>query len=915
MKRHLSSLTLLLCLMGFSLKSSAWTAPDCTIGDSSLLSNLSYYIPFCSLAPGLHLFASCSNVKDLPQTLTLVPRDTEALCLQGAVPLLPTGAFRLFPSLRLLKLELGTVRVSSGAFQGLDQLQHLSLEHHAPCLDLFLPGDALDPLTSLNSISFQGYCLNYSHSIRLPISLRHLTLKHSCLKELQELQQIFPNLGPDFPPSHSPRPSSPLLQVLDLSSNLHLSRVGVGALGGLHLHSLKLDGTPMNVSGLLNSGLLHLGSLSLIQTGLNKLPGNVADYFDLDALDLERNQIQSIEDEQLPGLRSLAVLSLHANGLQFLPTGFLSTLPQLQRLNLSMNKLGPSLLLPEGLGSSNLRVLDLSHNELCILPHGAFSYLPQLQELRLSGNKISNLSSKNLEGLKHLKSLDLSWNQIKVLHPGWLSSLPALTSLNLLGTYLEHISGKQLQGPQELSHLKLGSLNMLDIYPPWPTVLLSLEIWAQTVLEFHVPSGEPFLFLENLVLQSSYVVLEPNNNTIHFPSLRHLTLRGCDPSIFSGSKSIFLSQFPLLEHLHFWSNHEELENLHFLGMPSLRVLELGDTNVPSELGPVTLEEQLKQVPQLQVLALSHVKLRNLSIKTLRGLSRLQLLLINSEWALGLDSSLQEIIPQLPQYIYFSNVTFACQCESSWVEPWAMRAPNTFVYGLEASICIANTSDYSKTPLLSFFSSHCTHETGLQGFLFSFPLVLLLIIFALLGCPKWLWLHYLWNLFYAWWWKLFGRSPRRPFHYDVFISYCEQDQAWVLEELVPALEMPLPAGEGLRLCLPDRDFGVGQDRMNATAVNMENSRAILCVLSYQALESTWSNLELRLATYYLVTRPGIAHLLLLFLEPIDRQQLPGYQRLTRWLQKEDCFEVPQSRVQWDTFCEQLRRRLKKTELER
>ncbi|MBZ3870312.1 Toll-like receptor 11 [Sciurus carolinensis] len=262
-----------------------------------------------------------------------------------------------------------------------------------------------------------------------------------------------------------------------------------------------------------------------------------------------------------------------------------------------------------------------------------------------------------------------------------------------------------------------------------------------------------------------------------------------------------------------------------------------------------------------------------------------------------------------------DVTFTCQFESSWVGSWATQAPNTFVYGLEKSICMAKASDYSKTPLLSFLSHHCAHDLEFQGFLASFILVLLLTILMLLGCPKWPWLHHLRTLFHVWWWKLAGRGPRSQFRYDVFTSYCEQDQDWVLEELVPALEKSPPAGEGLRLCLPERDFGVGQDRMDAMAASMENSRATLCVLSSRALQSPWCHLELRLATYHLVARPGTASLLLLFLEPVDRRKLRSYHRLTRWLQKEDYFDLPQGKVEWDAFREQLRRRFRKAEQER
>uniref|UniRef100_I3MYM5 TIR domain-containing protein n=1 Tax=Ictidomys tridecemlineatus TaxID=43179 RepID=I3MYM5_ICTTR len=780
MERRLVSAVLpllLLDLMDCDLMSQAWTVPDCTIADSSLLSNLSFYIPFCPLAPGLHIFASCSNVTDLTQTLRAVPQDIQALCLQGMVPVLPANAFGHSPFLQLLRLQLGTLKIISEAFQGLNRLQYLSFEHHAPCcLSLFLPPDALVPLTFLSSLSFQGYCLNYSQNI----------------------------------------------QLMEISSCC-----------------------------------------------------------------------------------SLEHLSLYSNGLKLLPIKFLNALPQLQSLNLSMNKLGPALVLPDGLVSTNLRVLDLSNNELCVLPYGAFSFIPQLEKLWLSGNNISNLSSESLEGLKQLKTLDLSWNKIKVLKPDWLSFLPALTSLNLLGTYLSHIPGKELQGPQRLSHLQLGSLQMLDFYPPWPLALLSLEIWAETGIWFNNFNEDPFLFLEKLILQTSKVVLSPYNTSVHFPSLRHLTLRGVSFFGFSSQQSQrSFPQFPVLEHLHFWSDYGSTENLQLFGMPKLRELGLGDLNFHYESRSTKLELVLKEVPQLQVLALSHLNLGNLSMSSFRDLDHLQLLLFNSEWTLGLDSNLQELIPQMPQYVYFSDVTFTCQCESFWVGPWATQAPNTFVYGLEKSICMANASDYSKTPLLSFLSHQCARDLEFQGFLASFTLVLLFSILVLLGCPKWSWLHHLRTLFHVWWWKLCGRGPRSQFHYDVFISYCEQDQDWVLEELVPTLEKSPPAGEGLRLCLPERDFGVGQDRLDALVASMENCRAILCVLSNKALGSPQCHLELRLATYHLVARPGTA--CLLFLEPIDGR---------KWLQKEDYFDLPQGRVEWDVFCEQLRKRLRKAGQER
>ncbi|XP_031217327.1 toll-like receptor 11 [Mastomys coucha] len=908
---------LILLTLSLNLTGWAWTTPDCIIADSLLFPNLSYYIPFCTLVPGLHLLASCSNVKNINQTLERVPKNTEVLCLQGMVPTLPANAFGRFHSLQLLRLQLGTTNITSRTFQGLDQLQYIFFEHHAPCcLSLFLPPNCLESLRSLSSLSFQGYCLTYSQSIYLPTSLRHLTLRNGCLTKLQELHRLFPDLLLSASSAPNTKPRAPFLEMLDLSYNLQLKQAGVRDLYGLTLHSLILDGTPLRALDL-SSGLLHLHFLSLVGTGIEKLPASVTGYSELRALDLGKNQIQNIlENRDFPGYKALEFLSLHDNHLQSLPIRFLRTLPQLQKLNLSVNNLGPILEIPEGLFSTNLKVLDLSHNQLCDVPHGAFSFLSQLQELRLSGNNISSLSNESLQGLRWLRTLDLSWNQIKVLKPGWLSHLPALTTLNLLGTSLERISGRQLQGPKMLRHLQLGSSPMLDIYPPWLPMLLSLEIQAETCIEFMIPSGEPFLLLENLTLETSVLLLKPDTTTIHFPSLRRLTLRGYSFTFSTSQLQRFFSQqLPVLEHLFIWCDNSNAIDLHLFGMPRLRVLELGYLNFFYESSTMKLEVLLKEVPQLQVLALSHMNLRNLSVSSFKSLQVLKLLLFNSERTLEMNSNFQELIPQMPQYVYFSDVTFTCQCETSWLESWATRAPNTFVYGLEKSICMANASDYSKTLLFSFHATNCPHSTEFWGFLTSFTLLLLVIILPLVSCHKWSWLHHLWTLFHTCWWKLCGHRLRGQFNYDVFISYCEEDQAWVLEELVPVLEKAPPEGEGLRLCLPDRDFGIGNDRMESMIASMGKSRAMLCVLTGQALASPWCNLELRLATYHLVAKPGTTRLLLLFLEPLNRQRLHSYHRLSRWLQKEDYFDLSQGKVEWKTFCEQLKRQLRKAGQER
>ena len=145
--------------------------------------------------------------------------------------------------------------------------------------------------------------------------------------------------------------------------------------------------------------------------------------------------------------------------------------------------------------------------------------------MRPQGNIISNISSKNLEGLRsRLKTLDLAWNQGKVLRAGWLSSLfcPHLTEH--LRHHLECVSGRQLHSALKLSHLQLGSQEILEFEPPWPPALLSLEAWAEANIKCRVLTRETCWFFKNLTLQTSYILLHPDNTTVHFPSLSRLSM-------------------------------------------------------------------------------------------------------------------------------------------------------------------------------------------------------------------------------------------------------------------------------------------------------------------------------------------------------------------------------------------------------
>jgi hypothetical protein len=125
-------------------------------------------------------------------------------------------------------------------------------------------------------------------------------------------------------------------------------------------------------------------------------------------------------------------------------------------------------------------------------------------------------------------------------------------------------------------------------------------------------------------------------------------------------------------------------------------------------------------------------------------------------------------------------------------------------------------------------------------------------------------------------------------YDAFVSYNEKDAGWVETVLQPRLER-----EGLRLCLPDRDFAIGAPRI----VNMENavarSRKTLLILTPNWGDSQWSEFEgllvqtsdpigTRRRVLPLIVRPGPLPARLGYLTPLDLTDAAKFDRQIRRL---------------------------------
>ncbi|XP_013185473.1 toll-like receptor 6 [Amyelois transitella] len=115
----------------------------------------------------------------------------------------------------------------------------------------------------------------------------------------------------------------------------------------------------------------------------------------------------------------------------------------------------------------------------------------------------------------------------------------------------------------------------------------------------------------------------------------------------------------------------------------------------------------------------------------------------------------------------------------------------------------------------------------------------------------------------------GISESKIYNYDVFVSYCHDDRAWMLDQLLPHLEMDC----NVSVCLHERDFQVGLSILENIVSCMDRSRTITLVISRQFLLSQWCQFEMHLAQHRLLeTRRE--DLMLILLEDIPRRLRPN-----------------------------------------
>ena len=187
----------------------------------------------------------------------------------------------------------------------------------------------------------------------------------------------------------------------------------------------------------------------------------------------------------------------------------------------------------------------------------------------------------------------------------------------------------------------------------------------------------------------------------------------------------------------------------------------------------------------------------------------------------------------------SGNPFVCDCDLLWFQGWFTSSPSVFGKAYRNYSC-ANILD---TPLKNFrqVEQACLlsreTSTAVIGSVVSF-LIILTIVSVMY--------QHRWHIRLMLAFRGHGEIMRRRlveenFTYDVFVSSAEEDEAWVLEELLPTLEGRL----GLRVCFHKRDFVPGKNILNNIVDSVKGSKKFLMVFSKDFAASRWCQFELDL----------------------------------------------------------------------
>ncbi|XP_051256674.1 relaxin receptor 2a isoform X1 [Dicentrarchus labrax] len=329
------------------------------------------------------------------------------------------------------------------------------------------------------------------------------------------------------------------------------------------------------------SGLHNLKRLFLSENLISSLsPGVFNDLHQLEWLMLDHNPLSLLSQDTFIGLQSLMYLSMVDTSLQQLPyPSFCQHMPALDWLDLEGNQiqtLNYSILKT----CSKLEVLLLMDNRIRRIPENTFQSLWKLAELNLSSNRIRELPKNTFKNLsKSLLKLNISHNPLLHIHPSHFNHLTHLQSLALEGIEIQDIQTKMFLPMKNLSHIYFKKFQYCSYAPhvrsckPNTDGISSFEdLLANMVLRVSVWVMAFITCFGNLLVIGMRSLIRAENN-LHAACIKVLCCADCLMGVYLFFVGVFDVKFrgQYNRNALLWMESVECRTIGFLAMLSSEV--------------------------------------------------------------------------------------------------------------------------------------------------------------------------------------------------------------------------------------------------------------------------------------------------------------------------------------------------------
>ena len=586
----------------------------------------------------------------------------------------------------------------------------------------------------------------------------------------------------------------------------------------------------------------------------------------LHTLSLRNNRLRQIDETTFTSLSQIFIIDISDNELMNIPSGTFRGLSMLLSINLSRNKLR---VIPDHLftGLDNLIELNLKENKLIHLPVRVFT-LPKLKLVFLQNNSIIDEDNsvkqiQNLDIKSQLSTVHLQYNKLTSV-PVVIFYLPNLQEAFLFANNItfrglirtmEHINDVTLitihwrQTRKKVISLQNNSIVDLSVPSPASNVLQTMS-QVFKYFDIDIKNNGALCDCNAHPLHSFITKLYNETRDIDTFYKFYFTNWKCQaPLALDGTEILnvpddrFLCDVSKMMRncpLNCVCRQRALDQTVSVDCSGRNLTDL-PVNVPSNTTSLIMSDnRLSHISaRSYIINLHYFDLSNNALKTIGGD-----LISHFNYLLELDlrkNRLQEPPggfsdkPNIRK-LWIGQNSFTCDCHTMWISDWLFENDDVIADENDV-ICHPQLRPITEVDASEFT---CAAPVGVIVSTTVAGLIVVIIILVIV-----LWVKY-GMLIKVWTYSKFNWHPfDKEFYtdpdlkYDAFISYANEDCAWVLRQLRPQLEdHPLRYS----VCLHDRDFVVGAAIIDNILRAIRLSKRMIVVLTPHYLKSEWCRFE-------------------------------------------------------------------------